>query len=121
MYLKFDIIGKYCAFIIDENSPNIIKNGGGSHGSGLTGVLIKESSKWNKNWKDNKGKKKKILFVSTLDLYPYKEGLRNANCNLANFLSRKELKEITKEKFPEIDIKGITFEKVINIIHSLNE
>lgn len=57
-YGKFDIEGKYAAIIIDHNSPNILKFTGNAYGGGLTGALIAESLKWNKNWKDKNGIKK---------------------------------------------------------------
>ena len=63
IYMKFDIIGKYSAIIIDDKTPYIIKNGGGYYGGGLTGVLIKESANWNKSWRDENDGKKKFLFI----------------------------------------------------------
>lgn len=120
-YAKFDIEGRICAIIIDENSPNVLKTNGTYYGGGLTGVLIGESTKWGKSWKDKKGNRKKILFIDT------KRTLRkNAGRNpgsLGNYLTRKQLKELIKNNNIKVDtdrIKDISFEKVIEIIEMIN-
>ncbi len=121
-YAKFDIEGKICAIIIDENSPNILKTNGTYYGGGLTGVLIGESTKWGKNWKDKNGNKKKILFIDTKRTIK-----RNANRNpvsLGNYLTRKQLKELIIKNNIEVDTDEIndrSFEKVIEIIGMIND
>jgi hypothetical protein len=119
-YVKFNIIGKYSAIIIDKNTPNAVKNGRQIYGGGLTGVLIGESRKWNKNWIDKNGEKEKILFIDTNQIKK-KNASRNAECSLAYYLTRKKLKEIVKDKFPDINLEKISYEKVIEIIKELNE
>lgn len=120
-YLQFDIIGKYSAIIINDKIPIIIKNGGGNFGGGLSGALIKGSSKWGNNWKDKNNENKKILFIDTTNPSTQKIGSRNAYCSEANYLTRKQLKKLSKEKFPNIDFEDVTFEKAIEIIYALNE
>ncbi|GAB7256487.1 hypothetical protein [Polaribacter sp. OB-PA-B3] len=118
---KLDIEGKYCAIIIDKNSPNILKSSSNNYGGGLAGVLIGESSKWNKNWKDENGEKKKILFIDT-------ENIRQKNANrnigsLGDYLTRKQLQEITNEiglNLSDTEIKNIMFEKIIQILKTEN-
>lgn len=48
VFVRFDIVGKYSVIVIDENSPNIVKNAGGTGVGGLHGVLLKESQQWGK-------------------------------------------------------------------------
>ena len=120
-YAKFDIEGKICAIIIDKNSPNILKNSSTYYGGGLTGVLIGESTKWGKNWKDKKGNKKKILFIDTSNTLNKING-RNQG-SLGNYLTRKDLKELIKKYQINIDtnnINEISFEKAIEIIKMIN-
>lgn len=120
-YAKLDIEGTLCAVIIDENSPNILKTNGTSYGGGLTGVLIGESSKWGKNWKDENGNKKKILFIDTRNVLPQIMG-RNSG-SLGDYLTRKQLKKLIIEHEIRVDtdeIKDIMFEQVLEIIKTIN-
>jgi len=120
-YAKFDIEGRYCAIIVDDNSPVVLRTNGNYYGGGLTGVLISESSKWNKNWKDKNGKKKKIIFIDTQKIKPK---LMNRNPgSLGNYLTRRQLKKIIKAYNIDVNtdkIKDVSFEKVIEIINYIN-
>lgn len=121
-YTKLDIEGKYLAVIIDDNSPKILKTTSNSYGGGMAGVLIAESLKWNKNWKDKNGNKKKILFIDTQDISPKKLN-RNASSH-GDYLTRKQFEQLMDEtgiNLPEEKIKDIEFEKVLEIIKSANE
>ncbi|WP_372920406.1 hypothetical protein [Salegentibacter sp.] len=121
-YAKFDIEGKYSAIIIDDNSPYILKTTSNTYGGGLAGSLIAESVKWNKNWKDKDGVKKKILFIDTQDISP-KMLNRNASSH-GNYLTRKQFENLMAEidmSLPEEKIKDIEFEKVIEIIETANK
>lgn len=121
-YAKMDIEGRYSAIIIDDNSPNILKTTGNTYGGGLTGGLIAESLKWNKNWKDKNGNKKKILFIDTRDISS-KQLNRNASSH-GNYLTRKQFQQLIDEtgiSVPEEKIKDIEFEKVLEIIETANE
>ncbi|MEP6262876.1 MAG: hypothetical protein ABJ092_14965 [Gillisia sp.] len=120
-YAKLDIEGKYSAVIIDDNSPYILKSSGNTYGGGVAGVLIAESLKWNKNWKDKNGNKKKIIFIDTRDISP-KNLNRNASSH-GNYLTRKQFQKVLDEvnmELSEEKIKEIEFEKVIEIIESAN-
>lgn len=121
-YAAFDIEGKYSAIIIDDNSPSILKTTSTAYGGGLAGSLIAESLKWNKNWKDKNGVKKKILFIDTQDISP---GMLNRNASShGNYLTRKQFQKLMDEidmSLPEEKIKDIEFEKVIEIIETANK
>lgn len=121
-YAKFDIEGKYSAVIIDDNSPYVLKTTGNSYGGGIAGGLIAESLKWNKNWKDKNGVKKKILFIDTQDISPKKLN-RNASSH-GDYLTRKQFEKLMEEtnmNFSEEKIKDIEFEKVVEIIKAANK
>ncbi len=120
-YAKLDIEGKYSAVIIDENSPYVLKSTGNTYGGGLAGVLIAESLKWNKNWEDRNGVKKKILFIDTRDISPKSQN-RNASSH-GNYLTRKQFQKLMDEvnmTLTEEKIKEIEFERVIDIIEKAN-
>jgi hypothetical protein len=118
-YVKFDIIGKYCAVFIDANSRKIVKHGGNNYGGDLTGVLLAGSNKWGKNWLDVNGQKKKILFIDTSHI---EEGMfATNNSSRGNLLTREKLSEIMGNNYQEIDLKTVSFEKVVEIIKELNQ
>lgn len=121
-YAKLDIEGKYSAIIIDDNSPSILKTTSNSYGGGIAGSLIAESLKWNKNWKDKDGIKKKILFIDTQEISPKKLN-RNASSH-GDYLTRKQFEKLMEEtdtSLSEEKIKDIEFEKVIEIIETANK
>lgn len=119
-FAKFDIEGRICAIIIDENSPPVLQSTSNYYGGGLTGVLIGESNKWGKNWMDKDGNKKKILFIDTWD----KPIINNKELESSgNYLTRKQLKDIIATHNINVDyskIKDIKFEKIIEIIETIN-
>ena len=121
LYIKFDIIGRYSVIIIDDNIPFNTKTDTRNFGGGLEGILIKEASTWGKNWEDESESKKKILFIDTHDLDRNAHFSHNAQCATANYLTKSKLKEIMGERFPDIDLKEVTFEQAIEIIGKLNE
>jgi len=103
--------------IIDENSPNFIKNppstyyAGGLVG-GLTGVLVDKIDDLNTNWKDKDGKNKKILIINTTHFTPpFAYGNWSARIGLKKLLSSQHIDESVKE---------ITFEEIIGIITNYN-
>ena len=118
VYIKADIIGKFCALIIDQNTSPIISNGGANYGEGLTGVLIKESEKWGKNWISKDGKKVKLLITDTSNL-ELKHGFGHSNSDW-KLLSRKNINEILGLSLSEEDIKSLTFEDVKSIVLEKN-
>lgn len=111
-YVKFDIIGKYCAVIIDKNTPNIVKNGGGTY-MGLSGFIGSESRKWNKYWYDTYGLKRKILFINPE--YENKEGRI-----IANLLTGKEVQLYFDNTKSEEEIRRMYFEEVEELIKIVN-
>lgn len=118
-YIRFDIIGKYCAIFIDTNSKKIVKNGGNNYGGGLMGVMLAGSNKWGKDWLDANGQKKKIIFI---DNSAIESGMFSRNASsLGNLLTREQLTQIMGTSYPDIDVKIIAFEKVVEIINVLNQ
>ncbi|MBV7439826.1 hypothetical protein KRX57_00155 [Weeksellaceae bacterium TAE3-ERU29] len=121
-YAKFDIEGKYCAIIIDENSPYVLTTTGSNYGGGLTGLLIAESQKWGKNWKDKNGVKKKILFIDTEDI---SSGMFDRNrSSLGNYLTRKQFEKLLNKSgitLNDSNIKNVSFERVIEVIKEANK
>lgn len=118
-YVKFDLIGKYCAIFIDADSRKIVSGGGNLYGGDLMGVMIAGTHKWGKNWVDANGHKKKILFIDT----SYMEaGMFTRNdSSPGNLLTKEKLTEIMGTAYPDIDVKTISFEKVVDIIKELNQ
>lgn len=121
-YARFDIEGKYCAIIIDDNSPYILKSTSQSYGGGLAGVLIAESLKWGKNWKDENGSKKRLLFIDTEDVQNQMMN-RNESAH-GNYFTKKQFKKILDETGTVLTnekIKDIEFDRIIKLINSANE
>lgn len=119
VYIKADIIGEFCALIIDENTSPIISSGGVNYGGGLTGVLIKESEKWGKNWLSKDGKKVNILITDTHNL-ELKHGFGHSNSDW-KLLSRNNINEILGLSLSEEDIKELTLENVKTIVLEKNQ
>ena len=120
-YAKFDIEGKYSIIVIDDNSPHVLKSTSNSYGGGLTGVLIAESLKWGKNWKDRNGVKKRILFIDSEDISP--KMLDRNRSSHGNYMTRKQFQKILDEAGIELSeerIKDVEFEKILEIIHIAN-
>lgn len=117
-WVKFDIIGKYCLIIIPEGSSieNLIGNNNG--GLGLQGVLMKESTKWGKNFEDN-GSNTKIIFIDTTN----QKGafLSRYKASTGNLLTKNTLKKLAKEHNVQLDVKNITYQEIINFIKKLNQ
>ena len=87
----------------------------------MAGALISESAKWGKNWKDEKGNKKKILFVDT---YMNPSAAKRSIGNQINYLTRRQLKKLIELNYIPIDtkhIKDLKFEEVVSIIKQLNQ
>ncbi len=119
-FIKLEIIGTYCAAFIDEHSASVIKSGGTNYGGvlGLAGVgvevVVKESVKWNKSWKDQYNIKRKVLLINTMNV---DEKRKNAEGNL---LSRKQVKEFLGEKYAHLDAKELSFESIVALINKMN-
>ncbi len=118
VYAKFNIVGTISALFIDDNTSSTIKNGGVNYGTGLADVLISDSDKWGKNWKDTKGKKHKILIFNSDKVKDY--GIRYINIQY-ELLSQKNFNELLGTQLSESEIENLTFEKVKEIIIDLNK
>ncbi len=119
IFLKLNLEGsKFCSSFIDEETPNIVKNSGSYYGGGLTGVLIKESNKWGKNWIKQNGSKTKILFVNlTKQNQPFGNRYKSS---LGYFITKKELVEKLQLKKTDDEIASISFEEAITMIDKAN-
>ncbi|MCP4176773.1 MAG: hypothetical protein GY756_03325 [bacterium] len=122
VFVKFDIIGKYCAVFINKDTPKIVLKGGGKALAlffGLSGALANEIIKDFSGYKDENGNR--LLFIDTTKI---EEGLGyRYSSSLGNFLNKKELKELTidiPELLEKVNSKEITFEEVVDLINSLN-
>lgn len=117
VFIKLNSEGsQYCMSFIDENASNVIKNSGTNYGGGLQGVLMKDSSKWGKSWKNKEEQKVKILFI---DLANQKEAAMSRNKgSIGNLLKRSELKTKFKLEKTKKQIKEMTFEQVLEIINN---
>lgn len=115
VYIKADIIGNFCVFIIDEDTSPMILNGGTNYGGGIMGALIQESDKWGRNWISKDGKKVKILIAKTnnLDL-----GYYNSEWKL---FSRKDINKVFGLSLTKEEIKELTLENVIAIVLEKNK
>lgn len=121
-YAKFDIEGKYCAIIIDNNSPYILQSTSQTYGGGLTGTLTAESLKWGKNWKDKDGNKIRLLFIDTENIQG--KMLSRHESALGDYFTRRLcefLLEETESLLTYKKIKDIEFEKIIELIKLANE
>lgn len=121
-YAKFDIEGKYCAIIIDENSPSILNSTSVTYGGGISGFLLSESRKWGKNWKDKNGNKKKLLFIDNEDVKNKFIG-RNPSSH-GNYLTKQQFQKIlhvTGTAMSDEKIKDIEFEKILELIKTANK
>ncbi len=116
VFVKMEIVGKYCAAFIDDGSPEIVRNGGTTYALGVAGVLITESAKWNKNWETRYGFKRKILFMDTTK----KTSSGEVAVTPGNFLSRKQVREFLEEHYPGREGDQLDFDSVAALIRTLN-
>ncbi len=121
-YAKFDIEGKYCIIIIDDNSPYILQSTSQTYGGGLAGVLMAESLKWGKNWKDENGNKKRLLFIDTEDV---QNRMMNRNESAyGNYFTKRQFNKILEETetvLTDEKIKDIEFDRIIELINKANK
>jgi len=116
VFIKLEIVGKYCAAFVDDGSPEIVRNAGTNYAFGLVGVVITESVKWNKNWETRYGFKRKILFMDTTK----KTSQGEVAATPGNFLSRKKVRDFLKEHYPGREDDELDFDSVAALIKTLN-
>jgi hypothetical protein len=119
VFLKLNLEGNnFCASFIDETTPNIVKNSGNYYGGGLTGVLIKESNKWGKNWFKKDGSKAKILFMNL-----HKQNQPSSNrhkSTIGYFITKKELADKLQLNIKDQEIEKMSFENAVSEIKRKN-
>lgn len=116
VFIKLEITGTYCAAFIDEHSAMIVKSGGINYSAtmGLSGVIVSESVKWNKSWKDQYNIKRKVLLINTSLV---NESRKNVEGNL---LSRRQVTKFLGEKYAHLEAKELTFESIVALIKKMN-
>jgi len=120
LFIKLDYVGKrYCYALIDKNTPKSIKNSGTNYGGGLSGVLMKDSNKWNKNWSNENNEKVKILLID-FKKNKFQNG-KTAIGSRGNLLKRKDVKKKFKVNLPLSEIKNIKLEEILEIIHQFDQ
>lgn len=123
-YAKFDVEGKYCAIIIDGGSPAVltVTSSNNAGGFGLVGVLAAESVKWNKNWKDKDGIKKRVLFINTNDIQP--NFLARNAVSVGGYLTRQDVRDLVSIlgiDLGDAKVNELDFEQVIDMIKEANK
>ncbi|MDH4461609.1 MAG: hypothetical protein QE277_09315 [Flectobacillus sp.] len=124
-YAKFDIEGKYCAIIIDANSPNVLGVSSSNNNGGMLGLgsaLAAESVKWNKNWRDKDGIKKRVLFINTNNIAPQIFS-RNAG-SPGEYLTRQDVRDLISIlglTLGDAKVNELPLEEVIFLIKKANK
>lgn len=121
-FAKMDIEGRYCAIIVSDDSPHVLKSTSSHYGGGIAGALIADSRKWGKGWQDKNGAKKRLLLIDTEITFDKTVG-RNKG-SLGNYLTRRNLKKIIQESGLNVTderVKDIEFEKILEIIETANQ
>ena len=113
VFAKFDIVGKYSAIFITNDTPNAVKNGRPNYGGGLTGALIAQSATWNKNWKDKDGLPVKILLIDLTQA----TGLMS----YGDLLTRNQVKKLLGDRELDDSIREMPFEEVVKLIEAYNK
>jgi len=122
VFLKFDKIGsKYCMIFIDDNSPNLIKNGGPFYGGGLTGGAISASQKGFGKWTRKNGLRSQIVIASMEWNEDSEEALSQYKAGKAHILYPRDFRRAFGLDDQSIsEIKEMTFEEVLDIIDAAN-
>ena len=121
-YAKFDIEGRYSLIIIDDNSPPILHYSSVSNGGGISGFIMSESRKWGKNWRDEKGLKKKILIIDNKEIEP--KFISRHESSVGNYLTKKKFDEIVQEhkiETTDSNLKKISFLELLKVFNKVNE
>jgi hypothetical protein len=119
LYIKPDVSGRFCVVFANKETLRIIHSYSlNNYGGGLTGVLIKESEKWGKNWLNEKEEKIKIFIVDTRNLELKNiRGYKNAAWKI---LDRKNINEILGLELPEERLKEISLDEIKDLIKEKN-
>ena len=119
LYIKPDVKGRYCVVYANKEILEIIYQFSTQYyGGGLLGVLINDSSKWGRNWKNEKGEKVKILIVDTKKLeIRNSKGRGNAAWKV---LSKKNINEILNTNYNKEVLKEMSLDQVKDIIKEKN-
>jgi hypothetical protein len=120
MYVKSDIIGEYCAvFVSTEMLKNLNNYGTNYYGSGLQGVLIRDSAKWGKKW-TTESEENILLLVADTQKRPFSSRKGNGNAEW-KILSRNNLNDILGLALTNEEIENLSLQNVHNILMDLNK
>lgn len=117
LYAKFDIEGKFCALIIDENTSPKITNGK-YYGNGLTSIINKEISKTGRDWVDKESKKVRILVFNSTKID--KDSIYGHKVAYAKILTRKNINKLLNLTLSEKIISEMNADEVILLIQKIN-
>lgn len=119
IYVKLNIIGRYCLSILDKKTFNKVKAGSvNPYGVSALGILANSSISWNKALTDSTDSKHYIVFIDTKSIEPRDFPRRESSH--ANLLSRKKVTEIMKNNNIEGAAKDLSLEEVVDLIKSEN-
>ena len=119
LYINPDITGRFCVVYADKEILEIIYQFSTQYyGGGLLGVLINDSGKWGRNWKNENDEKIKILIMDTrrLDILNSK-GRGNSAWKV---LSKDNFNEILELDYDNETLKDLSLEKIKEIIDKKN-
>ncbi len=118
LYIKPDVIGRYCVFYTDKESLRLIHSySPNTYGGGLTGLLINESKKWGKHWIGENQEVIKIFIVDTKTLELIRKKKSYA---IWKILNRKNLNEILNLDFSEEKLNNLSLDEVKKLIIEKN-
>lgn len=118
IYMTFNIIGKYSAILLNSQTSKYVWNYRVHYGGSIQSVLMSESLVWGTNWLDERKNNNRIIILDTADLS--KQTIDNSYYT-SYYLHKNQLKKMIKRKYPNINIKDVSFEKAIEYILEMNK
>ena len=124
-FIRLDIIGRYCAAVLDKDMFNKAKAdvnnypfaSFGAMGSGMW-ALSNNLVGWNRSLRDTTDSKKYIILINTDERFP-KSFPRNDG-SVGNLLTRKKVAQFMENNNMSGEAKNLSFEQVIDLIKKEN-
>tara|TARA_R110002051_G_scaffold147880_1_gene220579 strand:- start:238 stop:903 length:666 start_codon:yes stop_codon:yes gene_type:complete len=119
LYINPDITGRFCVVYADKETLEVIYQFSTQYyGGGLLGVLINDSGKWGRNWKNENDDKIKILIMDTKKLEILNsKGRGNSAWKV---LSKDNFNEIFDLNYDKEILKGLDLKEIKEIIDKKN-